>query len=49
MQISTSDNFVQRENYNPNNDSPLSSYAQTPDLKKDNIYLKGGNNIGEAI
>ena len=40
--------YNEGENYNPNNDSPISS-KMTPDLTKNNIYLKGGNNIGEAL
>lgn len=27
----------------------MSSNMMTPDITKDNIYLKGGNNIAEAL
>jgi hypothetical protein len=37
------------ENNNPNNDSSDHSELQTPDLTTDNIYLKGGQTMAEAL
>jgi hypothetical protein len=37
------------ENSNPNNDSCDHSELHTPDLSKDNIYLKGGQTMAEAL
>ena len=36
------------ENYNPNHDSP-SKINNINDLTKDNIYLRGGNSMAEAL
>ena len=36
------------ENFNPNNDSPA-KVKTVNDLTKDNIYLRGGNTMAEAL
>ena len=36
------------ENYNPNHDSPA-KLNTVNELTKDNIYLRGGNSMAEAL
>jgi hypothetical protein len=49
LNLNKQGSYFNEENFNPNNDSPISSKMHSPDLTKDNIYLKGGNNLAEAL